>query len=467
MPPHRFSSRCSGRLAILLLAWALFAAPSVSRAGEVAVDPLTRITISSSPSPVGSGARAAGMGNAFVAVADDATAASWNPAGLVQLLKPEISVVGLARAHRESRRSAQPAAATDDAWEDLEANFASFVYPFAIGRMNGAVAVNYQQAYDFDRAVHLGFSRHAEAGGAGPVLRQTLDVRSVQRMEQDGRLGAAGIGLALEPHPSLLVGLNLNLWHEGLVAGNSWSRTERVESDITVTTITTGGVSTRSFRQVREETQHRRLSRGVNLHAGVLWNLHRKWTLGAVVKTPLRAHLRARTVGRTVQSTGALSTWDRTESEVLEFPCSAGVGLAYRRSDALTFSLDATWTAWDDFVLEQADGDRISPVSGAPLSESGVGSTTAVRLGAEYLWIQDTTRVIPFRAGVFYDPEPAPDGHRDAWGASIGTGLILRNLSLDAAYTYRWTKSGELPGLEATASRERRHLVMLSAILYF
>ena len=41
--------------------------------------------ISSPPSPVGSGARAAGIGSAFVAVADDATAASWNPAGLVQL----------------------------------------------------------------------------------------------------------------------------------------------------------------------------------------------------------------------------------------------------------------------------------------------------------------------------------------------------------------------------------------------
>src|SRR5262249_58170972 len=41
----------------------------------------------------GSGARAAGMANAFVAVSDDGTAASWNPAGLAQLRKPELSVV--------------------------------------------------------------------------------------------------------------------------------------------------------------------------------------------------------------------------------------------------------------------------------------------------------------------------------------------------------------------------------------
>ncbi len=38
------------------------------------------------------GARSLGFGGAFAAVADDATAAFANPAGLVQLLRPEISV---------------------------------------------------------------------------------------------------------------------------------------------------------------------------------------------------------------------------------------------------------------------------------------------------------------------------------------------------------------------------------------
>ena len=33
----------------------------------------------------GVGARALGMGSSFVSVADDATAAYWNPAGLVQI----------------------------------------------------------------------------------------------------------------------------------------------------------------------------------------------------------------------------------------------------------------------------------------------------------------------------------------------------------------------------------------------
>jgi long-subunit fatty acid transport protein len=39
----------------------------------------------------GVGARAAGMAFAFNAIADDATAMSWNPAGLTQLKHPELS----------------------------------------------------------------------------------------------------------------------------------------------------------------------------------------------------------------------------------------------------------------------------------------------------------------------------------------------------------------------------------------
>ena len=62
--------------------------------GAALAQPPGNIEITSSPNPVGSGARALGMGGAFIAVADDATAASWNPGGLVQLERPEISAVG-------------------------------------------------------------------------------------------------------------------------------------------------------------------------------------------------------------------------------------------------------------------------------------------------------------------------------------------------------------------------------------
>jgi hypothetical protein len=70
------------------------------------------------------GARSIGLGGAFVAIADDATAAFANPAGLVQILRPELSA--------ELRFTA--AHAEDDIPSDLDDSlsglgFFSFVYP--------------------------------------------------------------------------------------------------------------------------------------------------------------------------------------------------------------------------------------------------------------------------------------------------------------------------------------------------
>ena len=94
------------------------------------------VEIASSPNPVGSGARALGMGGAFIGVADDATAAYANPSGLVQLVRPEVSVEGrrwgYSSAYTEGgRASGQPSGrgidtvaglrrpVSEDTWFDL------------------------------------------------------------------------------------------------------------------------------------------------------------------------------------------------------------------------------------------------------------------------------------------------------------------------------------------------------------
>ena len=82
---------------ILLIPAALVLSSTWLQAGTL----FQQVGISSSPNPVGSGARAMGMGGAFIAIADDATAASWNPAGLIQLERPELSIVGAYLNRRE------------------------------------------------------------------------------------------------------------------------------------------------------------------------------------------------------------------------------------------------------------------------------------------------------------------------------------------------------------------------------
>jgi hypothetical protein len=68
----------------------------------------------------GGGARALGMGSAFVAVADDASASFWNPAGLVNLPKRQILVMHSERfgdlVDRDFATYAQPLRGTGEGW---------------------------------------------------------------------------------------------------------------------------------------------------------------------------------------------------------------------------------------------------------------------------------------------------------------------------------------------------------------
>lgn len=76
---------------------------------------------------MGVGARALGMGSAFVAVADDSTAAFWNPAGLAMLKKPEATFMHA------------------DLTLDRDYNFFNYAHPLTSsdGRDRGVVALSH------------------------------------------------------------------------------------------------------------------------------------------------------------------------------------------------------------------------------------------------------------------------------------------------------------------------------------
>src|SRR5512145_2449006 len=72
------------------------------------------LNFATSPSPIGSGARAAGKANAFIAVADDATAASHNPGALLQLQDPEFAIVGSFFVRSDIQDVTRPATMVED-----------------------------------------------------------------------------------------------------------------------------------------------------------------------------------------------------------------------------------------------------------------------------------------------------------------------------------------------------------------
>jgi long-subunit fatty acid transport protein len=212
----------------------------------------------------------------------------------------------------------------------------------------------------------------------------------------------------------------------------------------------------------------------MNANFGLLWNATSKLNVGAVFKSPFTADINKRsTFSSTIRFPGSPGaeqniTIDSKENLDLDMPMSYGIGFAYRFTDRFTTSLDVYRTHWDDFEFEDSQGNKTSPISGLPSSQSDVDATYQVRMGAEYLFIADRW-VVPLRGGVFYDPAPSEGSPDDFYGFSLGTGLGLDEVVFDIAYQFRYGNNvGEsiLQNLDFSED-VREHTVYTSMIMYF
>ena len=414
------------------------------------------ISISSSPNPVGSGARAVGMGGAFIGVADDATAASWNPSGLIQLEKPELSIVGAYVLNQADFSTDDNTEMVSDYKDDFGSlNYVSASYPFSLGNRNMVVSIDYQRLYEFN----LNFEyRYEETVPLTPPFI-SLETQQDVSYEQDGYLGALGLAYAVELAPALSLGFTFNVWTDALGWKNGWEETLNVHS---VTTVTNSlGDPETTVNDVGIKNEYSGFT-GWNANLGMLWAINQYVTLGAVLKTPFTADLE-RQYSR--DDTGTSTNEDLE----LDMPMSYGLGVAWRFSDQFSIDLDVYRTHWSDYILEDENGNKFSPIDGKPASESDVGDTTQVRFGGEYLIIRpDQAMVIPLRAGLFYDPEPAHDGTKDFYGLSLGSGIGYKRFIVDLAYQLRWGRDVETDSLIANSTADiTQHTVLLSVIYHF
>lgn len=163
--------------------------------------------INATPLPVGSGARALGQGGAFIAVADDATAASWNPGALIQLEKPEISVVGsfLSTQQDFNPHNTQSLSLSldNESVSRGDLNYASAAYPFRIFGKNLVAALNYQQVDDF----HMNLNFNREVNDPTPP---TLSANEKIEFESKGGIGALTPAISMLITPKLSLGVSVN-----------------------------------------------------------------------------------------------------------------------------------------------------------------------------------------------------------------------------------------------------------------
>lgn len=235
----------------------------------------------SAPLPTGSGARSLGMSGTFVGIADDATAASWNPAGLISLERPEISAVYRFTANENSHRSTNPDFAVgNDSYSSDGLNYLSAVFPLYFDGLqrNMTLSFNYQEAYNFTqkfsaRTRDRSESRQSQTASdtfretqydffqfqdgminslvtsevetrITSTLRQrtTTELDSDLSFDQEGVIDTLTPAFAIEITPKLSFGGALNLYQDSMLGGESIRTRTRADftarSD-TVTEITT------------------------------------------------------------------------------------------------------------------------------------------------------------------------------------------------------------------------------------
>lgn len=387
----------------------------------------------------GAGARAMGLGGAFIAVADDATAVSFNPAGLAQLLQPEVSLVGRGLSRKvgyedfETSGQGRYLAATDTLSTNrrFDPIFFSATAPLHLAGRNLALQLSVQRVFALNEDSRRSLDETPLPGGTtGPShLSQTLD--------QTGQIDAYAFALAYELSQRVLVGVSYQQWR------GRWD-------------LSSGSVRSTAAGDTYVRYQDSNALDGDNFNLGLIWRWP-TWSLGIVRRTGFHAEYTFSARLDTNLPQGGIATAPFTTG--LHWPAGTGVGFAYRPSDRWLLTADVVHTLWST-MRYMSSSARFNGQSFFDFDKGArTPNATDFHVGAEFLHITTGGAVIPLRMGLSREPQPVVDGATGAQRVmkrvSLGTGLKWGRLTLDGAYRYGWASRRASQFLEVDQIRNR------------
>jgi long-subunit fatty acid transport protein len=344
------------------------------------------------------GARSLGFGGAFVALADDATASFANPAGLVQLLEPEVSFdVRLwdysTRYTVGGRIAGPPTGIGLDTAEGLRyadsnntlsgLSFLSFVYP----KKRWSIA--------FHRHLQGNFESFAETQGLFTGTQDRVWRITDQRSSADFELVTYGASAGYKVTDSFSVGLGLVYFDGSLVlSSTTYARDDEDPESY--------------FEPISYLPQRIMIDQVLStddtdwgISAGILWKLSDTWSFGAVYRAAPTFSFGG------IGVAGPANTLGFPPGEVLPFnfladlvmPDGYGLGVAYRDPRGrTTISFE-----WDQ--IEYSD-----VVDSLELDDQTIDDANEFRLGGEYVFLESTP-VIALRLGIWHDPDHVMRGN--------------------------------------------------------
>lgn len=444
-------------------------------AGLMVVAIASRVSAQISFNFAGQGARALAMGGAFIGIADDATAISWNPAGLGQLDRPELSGVGKFTA---SKLSWDPTTVTQYGYTEnfkstseshFVLNFGSGAMPIKMANRNLVFAVAYQQQLDF-------YTKQEYSDTFtywSPTHFDTLTGTKVDKTT--GAVYTISPGFGFQVTPRVLVGAACNIW--------TGSPTEKITRDLTSQNFAFYG--THKIYEWKDKS----VFSGLNFTAGALVDV-KPVKLGAVVRTPLSLKLHDEVSERSAVTSRYWATapfnWDTTlryprdGSIKYKFPFMFGFGISVSPTQNFTLAADYDFRPLSSVTVVDSSGKDFREYP-YPADTLDWPSSNQIRLGVEYLLMYGGG-IVPLRAGFYTDPltdrhvdfnSTTKSGQVTGIGFTFGTGFAVKHFQFDVAYGYntasqewKWDTSG-LPNPASSKQKTSTHNILGSAIYKF
>jgi len=391
------------------------------------------------------GARSLGFGGAFVALADDATAAYANPAGLVQLTRPEVSIEGRSWSYTTpyvfgGRASGAPTGIGIDTMPDLRwaestadftgLSFLSYVHPLK----KWSLAVYRHQLVKFASAfatnglfaegsTFLDTDRWIDRPGTADIDVVSWGFAAARRITDSFSLGLTLTYLDVDLDLQTTAYLPDDDTLEAFFSANSYLP-ERV--------------AWRTSTQAHDS--------GEGLALGFLWRATDSWSIGGFARSDFDVPARWDGWPGPAASPENPREWHFTGEWA--FPTVFGLGCAYT-SPGGDVTLSFEW----DHVTAQFENDP----------DEAIPSVDEFHLGGEYAFLRRSP-LLALRAGVWLDPD-----HRIR--ATAGDDLfraVLQSGSEEIHYAFGFGAAFERLQIDLGADfSDLRDTISLSVIFSF
>lgn len=350
------------------------------------------------------GEKAAGMGGAFTALADDATATFYNPAGIIQI--PFNSVSASANAITVKTRTGKFFLQDNEKLTsfDFIPTFWGVTASTALGKMGFSIIVPESDNFE----LHENYSNVNAAGSPWNTARRDITY------ESDSYL--IGPSYTFHITPQISGGVSAFLLYNTFTENSYefWDTTDAFQEG----NIGSNGSGT-----------------GITGKVGILYKMTDKFRLSMVLRPPSEIEIEAKVrqvayvknVGNPEVKRGNL---EGVVSYSRRLPYSSTLGLTWLPSDRFTLAFDLSYYGPADYTQKTIDLVDFQQKPGS--IDRTIKNIINGNLGMEYM----LTPAIPLRTGIFTDFSSAPEvkdtgkpqpAHIDKYGVTLSSGNMTAN----------------------------------------